>query len=38
MEQGIQLNVFITYYIQNNGMNYVVDNYIALRNQYYYGF
>lgn len=30
-----QLNQFICWVIQNNGITYVVDNYIALREQYY---
>lgn len=30
-----QLNQFIFWFIQNNGISYVVDNYIGLREQYY---
>ena len=30
-----QLNEYICWYIQNNGWPYVVDNYCALREQYY---
>ncbi len=30
-----QLNQYIYWFIQNNGIAYVVDNYICLREQYY---
>jgi hypothetical protein len=30
-----QLNEYICWYIQNNGWPYVIDNYCALRDQYY---
>jgi hypothetical protein len=33
--QYSQLNDFILYYIQTNGIIYVIDNYLALRDQYY---
>lgn len=33
--QYSQLNDFILYYIQTNGIIYVIDNYLTLRDQYY---
>lgn len=35
MSDFSQLNQYIYWYIQNNGIPYVVDNYIVLREQYY---
>lgn len=35
MSDFYQLNQYICWYIQNDGISYVVDNYVDLRERYY---